>query len=65
MSSLHTQAVLRGAVPRAYGGGRGGGGGRSQEVAAAEEVAAGSDYLCIAPSPLYDKLLRLRKPLGC
>jgi hypothetical protein len=44
------QDVLHGAAPRPYGGGG---------------AAVPSNYECLAPSPLYDKLLKLRKPLGC
>ena len=56
------QEVLRGGTPRPYGapcraalaGGSGGGGSSS----------GSSGYECLAPAPLYEKLLKLRKPLG-
>ena len=56
------QEVLQGGVPRAYGGG--GAGNASMEAAMGGGVDPGSHYECLAPSALYDKLRKLRKPLG-
>lgn len=45
------QQVLRGNVPRAYG----------SELRVKGEVAGAASYQRLAPSPLYDKLLKLKK----
>ena len=75
------QDILKGHMPRQYGGasvgtsvGRGVGlsrpgsaaaqGGVGRERHGASSGADGSLYECLAPSSLYDKLLKLKRPLG-
>lgn len=54
---LHPSQVLRGRTPRVYG---------EVPAALAQQSSTGDSnwFDCIAPSPLLDKLNKLRKPIG-
>ena len=47
LMSADLQTILRGAAPRKYG----------------EAPRCSGSFDCIAPSPLHDKLVKLRRPL--